>query len=281
MLYGQIETQQGKAYSARKVENTVIALTEAVAETGFAFVQVTPRGDRNFDTNTIDVVYQIDQGARVYIESINIVGNDRTRDHVIRREFDISEGDPLNQVMIQKTKRRLESLGFFESVEITTRQGSSPDRVVVVVRVVDKATGEFSIGGGYSTSSGPLGEISFSEKKLPRTRPVPEGGCRFRDGRNRIIRLSFTEPYFLGYRISAGFDIFTSSQDANDNRQYGIDSTGGVYPVRDPVDGEAEQQRLLYLRQPGDGDRGQGRPGRHLRQPDCAGRLQQRAFRRA
>ncbi len=226
-LYGLIETQQGKAYSARKVENTVIALTEAVAETGFAFVQVTPRGDRNFDTNTIDVVYQIDQGARVYIESINIVGNDRTRDHVIRREFDISEGDPLNQVMIQKTKRRLESLGFFESVEITTRQGSSPDRVVVVVRVVDKATGEFSIGGGYSSSSGPLGEISFSERNFLGRGQYLKVAAGFGTEETNYS-LSFTEPYFLGYRISAGFDIFTSSQEATDNRQYGIDSTGGV-----------------------------------------------------
>ncbi|MEZ5799893.1 MAG: POTRA domain-containing protein [Nitratireductor sp.] len=92
----------------------------------------------------------------------------------MRREFDISEGDALNQVMIQKTKRRLEALGFFERVDISTRPGDLPDRVIVVARVEDKATGEFSIGGGYSTASGALGEISFSGEKLPRSRPVSQ-----------------------------------------------------------------------------------------------------------
>jgi outer membrane protein insertion porin family len=233
-LYPLIETREGSAYSARKVEDSVIALTQAVAERGFAFVEVTPRGDRNFDTNTIDVTYQVDQGARVYIEAINIVGNDRTRDHVIRREFDISEGDPLNQVMIQKTKRRLGALGFFESVDITTRQGSSPDRVVVVVRVVDKATGEFAIGGGYSTSSGPLGEVSFSEKNfLGRGQYIKVAAGFGTEEQN--YSLSFTEPYFLGYRMSAGFDLFVSTQQANDNRAYGVDSYGGVLRLGAPI----------------------------------------------
>ena len=99
-LYPLLETVSGKHYSAKEVEDTVIALTEAIAARGYAFVQVTPRGNRNFDTGVIDVAYQIDQGPRVYIQQINIVGNDRTRDHVIRREFDISEGDALNQVML-------------------------------------------------------------------------------------------------------------------------------------------------------------------------------------
>ncbi len=233
-LYPLIETKEGNSYSARRVEDSVIALTQAVAERGFAFVEVTPRGDRNFDTNTIDVTYQIDQGARIYIEAINIVGNDRTRDHVIRREFDISEGDPLNQVMIQKTKRRLEALGFFETVDITTRQGSSPDRVVVVVRVVDKATGEFAIGGGYSTSSGPLGEVSFSEKNfLGRGQYIKVAAGFGTEEQN--YSLSFTEPYFLGYRMSAGFDLFMSTQDSNDNRAYGMDSYGGVLRLGVPI----------------------------------------------
>lgn len=233
-LYPLVETHQGKGYSSRKVEDTVLALTQSVAERGFAFVQVTPRGNRNFDTNTIDVTYQIDQGPRVYIQEISIVGNDRTRDHVIRREFDISEGDPLNQVMLQKTKRRLEALGFFESVDISTRQGDSPDRVIVVVRVVDKATGEFSIGGGYSTANGPLGEISFSEKNfLGRGQYIKVAAGFGTD--NQKYSLSFTEPYFLGYRMSAGFDLYTSTSEANSNRNYGVDSYGGTLRFGIPI----------------------------------------------
>ncbi len=237
-LYGLIESREGKSYSSEKVEKSIIALSDAVAESGFAFVQVTPRGDRDFNTNTISVTYQIDQGQRVYIQEILIVGNDRTRDHVIRREFDISEGDPLNQVMIQKTKRRLEGLGFFETVDISTRQGNSPDKVVVVVRVVDKATGEFAVGGGYSTSSGPLGEISFSEKNfLGRGQYIKVAAGFGTD--NQQYTLSFTEPYFLGYRISAGFDLFTSTAESNDYRTYGKDSLGGTLrfgiPITDKV----------------------------------------------
>ena len=110
-LYSLLETKPGKTYSAEKVENSIIALTEAVAAQGFAFVDVVPRGNRNFNSSTIDVTYLIDQGARTYIERIIIVGNDMTRDYVIRREFDISEGDAFNQVFVQKSKKRLEGLG--------------------------------------------------------------------------------------------------------------------------------------------------------------------------
>jgi len=87
-----------------------------------------PRGNRNFETNTIDVTYLVDEGARVFIEDIRIVGNDRTRDYVIRREFEISEGDAYNRVLVQKTRRRIQSLGFFENVSVSTRPGSEPDR---------------------------------------------------------------------------------------------------------------------------------------------------------
>jgi len=233
-LYPLLDTISGNHYSSRKVESTIIALTEAIAERGFAFVQVTPRGDRNFETGTIDVIYQIDQGPRVYVQQINIVGNDRTREYVIRREFEISEGDALNQVLIQKSKRRLEALGFFERVEITTRQGDAPDRAIITVRVVDKATGEFSIGGGYSTSSGPLGEISFSEKNfLGRGQFVKIVGGFGTDERN--LTFSFTEPYFLGYRMSAGFDIVSQVTESNSNRSYGTESIGGTIRFGIPV----------------------------------------------
>ncbi|MGI9402798.1 MAG: outer membrane protein assembly factor BamA [Rhizobiaceae bacterium] len=241
ILYPLLETEPGEYYSSKKVEDTIVILTESFAERGFAFVQVVPRGDRDFSTNAIDVVYQIDEGARVYIERINIVGNDRTRDHVIRREFDISEGDPLNQVLLQRTRSRLESLGFFESVNITTRQGSTPDKMIVTVRVVDKATGEFSVGGGYSTSNGALGEISFSESNfLGRGQYIKLSAGFGTDTQN--YGLSFTEPYFLGYRISAGFDLFSETSDSNSNRSYGIDSYGGTLRFGIPISEETNSQ---------------------------------------
>ena len=151
-LSPHVETVPGEFYSAKNVEDTVLAITERVAESGFAFVDVAPRGSRNFDTNTIDVTYLVDEGARVFIEDIRIVGNDRTRDYVIRREFDLSEGDAYNRVLVNKTRDRIERLGFFETVEISTRPGSQPDRIVVIVNVRERSTGDISLSGGFSSS---------------------------------------------------------------------------------------------------------------------------------
>src|SRR5690606_31333484 len=159
-LKRELKTRSGAVYSAEDVEKSLISLTEHLAGSGYAFAEVTPRGNRNFEAHTIDVVYSIDQGPRAYIERIEIRGNNRTRDYVIRREFDISEGDAFNQVLIQRAKRRLEALDFFQSVNIATAPGSEPDQVVLVVDVVEKSTGELSIGGGYATGGGPTGGFS-------------------------------------------------------------------------------------------------------------------------
>ncbi|MDW6022820.1 outer membrane protein assembly factor BamA [Mesorhizobium sp. BAC0120] len=213
-LGGVIKTRAGEVYSAKNVEDTIIALTEKVAGMGYAFAQVTPRGDRNFENHTISVVYAIDQGPRTYVERIEIRGNERTRDYVIRREFDISEGDAFNQVLVQRAKRRLQALDYFQSVEISTAPGSEPDQVVLVVDVVEKSTGEFNIGAGYTTggeTSGPSIDGGISEKNfLGRGQYIKfsaGGGQNSRD-----FQLSFTEPYFLGRRISAGFDIYKSTR---------------------------------------------------------------------
>jgi outer membrane protein insertion porin family len=100
------------------------------------------------------VVYLVDEGTRAYVERIEIRGNTRTRDYVIRREFDLSEGDAFNQVLVRRAKKRLEALKFFASVNISTQPGSQPDRVVLIVDVQDEPTGEFGIGGGYSNADG-------------------------------------------------------------------------------------------------------------------------------
>ncbi|MGE3366828.1 MAG: outer membrane protein assembly factor BamA [Rhizobiaceae bacterium] len=233
-LQSVVETHQGDVYSAKEVEDTIIALTEAVAGRGYAFAQVTPRGDRNFENKTISVVYTIDQGARAYVERIEIRGNDRTRDYVIRREFDVAEGDAFNQVLIQRAKRRLEATGYFERVEISTAPGSEADQVVLVVDLQEKSTGEFSIGAGYSTggeTSGPSVEGSITERNfLGRgqfIRVSAGGGENSRD-----FMLSFTEPYFLGRRIAAGFDIFRQTRRYD---KYESESTGATVRFGLPI----------------------------------------------
>lgn len=233
-LYNNLEVKSGDSYSARDVEKSISQLTNAVSANGFAFVEVVPRGDRNFQTGTIDVVFLIDEGPRVFVERIDIRGNDRTRDYVIRREFELSEGDAFNQVHVQTTKRRLEALGFFERVDISTRPGSSPDRVIVVISVIDKATGEFSIGGGYSTSDGAIANIKFSEKNfLGRGQYFAiTGGIGARD---QEYKLAFTEPYFLGYRLSAGFDLSQTISNSSSNRAFSQNGTSGTLRFGVPI----------------------------------------------
>jgi outer membrane protein insertion porin family len=223
-------------------------LTEKVAGSGYAFAQVTPRGDRNFENHTISVVYTIDQGTKAYIERIEIRGNDRTRDYVIRREFDVSEGDAFNQVLIQRAKKRLENLDYFQSVDISTVPGSAPDQVVLVVNVVEKSTGEFSVGAGYSTGGdtpGPSIEGSITERNfLGRGQYIKlsaGGGKNSRD-----FALSFTEPYFLGRRIAAGFDIYKSTRNYD---HYDTDTTGATVRFGLPITDNISTQLAYNISQ--------------------------------
>ena len=229
-----VETHPGDVYNAKDIEDSIIKLTEHLAGLGYAFAQVTPRGDRNFENRTISVVYTIDQGAKTYVERIEIRGNTRSRDYVIRREFDVSEGDAFNQVLIQRAKRRLEALGFFETVEVSTAPGSEADQVVLVVDVVDKSTGEFSIGAGYTTggdSPGPSIEGAITERNfLGRGQFIKFSAGGGKDSRD--FQFSFTEPYFLGRRIAAGFDIYRRTRNYDD---YDSDSTGATIRFGLPI----------------------------------------------
>jgi outer membrane protein insertion porin family len=233
-LQSLVQTRSGAVYSAKAVEDTLIALTERVAERGYAFAQVTPRGDRNFENRTISVVYTVDQGAKAYIERIEIRGNSRTRDYVIRREFDLSEGDAFNQVLVQRAKKRIEALDYFERVEISTAPGSEPDQVVLVLDVVEKSTGEFSIGAGYSTGGDTPGasvQGSVTERNfLGRGQYIRLSAGGGKDSRDFMV--SFTEPYFLGRRIAAGFDVFKSTREY---KRYDSEVTGATVRFGLPI----------------------------------------------
>ncbi|TWF49843.1 outer membrane protein assembly factor BamA [Neorhizobium alkalisoli] len=220
-LQGLVETKSGAVYDARQIQKTMDAISKRVASAGYPFARVTPRGDRNFENHTIGVSYMVDQGERAYVERIEIRGNTRTRDYVIRREFDFSEGDAFNQSMVARAKKRLEALGYFTSVNISTAQGSAPDRVVVVVDVEDQSTGSFGIGAGYAAGGdGFLLEASVEEKNFlgrgQYIRVAAGGGLN----NSRTYNVSFTEPYFLGYRLAAGFDLFKSQTSSNDDYDY-------------------------------------------------------------
>lgn len=238
-LKRSVESRDGKTYSAKDVEDTLIAMSEKLAAKGFPFAEVTPVGNRNFENNTIDVSYIVDQGQRAYVERIEIVGNTTTRDYVIRREFDLSEGDAFNQILIRRAQKRLEALDFFQRVEITTRAGSQPDRVVIVVQVADKPTGEFGIGVGYSTGSTDTSDagVNFEGSISQRNFQGRGQAIRFAVGGGvdtRTYNVSFTEPYFLGYRMSATFRAFRSTNEYSDE-DYDSATNGGSVSFGLPI----------------------------------------------
>src|SRR3984893_16699335 len=156
----------GSLYNAEALEKSVEEMQIEASRRGYAFAIVRPRGDRNFEAYTVSIVFGIDEGPRTYIERINVRGNTRTRDYVIRREFDISEGDAYNRALVDRAERRLKNLDFFKSVKIATEPGSSSDRVILNVELEEKSTGDFSVSGGYSTTDGPLAEVSISERNF-------------------------------------------------------------------------------------------------------------------
>ena len=234
-LQNVVKTRDGDTYSAKDIEDSISGISEKVANKGYAFAQVTPRGDRDFANHTINVVYTVDQGPRAYVERIEVRGNDKSRDYVVRREFDVAEGDAFNQVLVQRAKRRLEALGYFERVEISTVPGSEADQVVLVVDVIEKSTGEFSIGAGYTTGGTNGGGVNLEAGVTERNFlgrgqyvKVSAGGSKG----ERTYSLSFTEPYFLGQRIAAGFDIFRNNTDYGN---YKLNRTGATVRFGLPI----------------------------------------------
>lgn len=236
-LRGDLRIEAGDVYNGDAVEKTVEALTREIAKKGYAFSQARPRGERNPAAQTVGIRFVIDEGPRVYIERINIRGNTRTRDYVIRREFEIGEGDAYNRVLIDRAERRLNGLGFFKKVRITNEPGSSSDRVLVNVDVEDQATGNFGVSGGYSTTEGFLGEVSVSESNFmgrgQATRVSVSAGQR-----SHGVTFSFTEPYFLDERFSAGIDLFAKTSNAYYYSYYNTTSIGGTLRFGVPITDE-------------------------------------------
>jgi outer membrane protein insertion porin family len=233
-LRGRLRTYPGDVYNAEAVEKSLTEVTTEVARRGYAFAQVRPTGQRDPATQTINIAYVVEEGPRVYIERLNIRGNTRTRDYVIRREFDLGEGDAYNKVLVDRAERRLNSLGYFKRVRVTNEPGSAPDRVVINVDVEDQATGAFSVAGGYSTSDGFIGEVSISESNfLGRGQFVRLAGQYGQ--RTQGVDFSFTEPYFLGYRVAAGFDLFSKFSDQTQYSRYENRTTGGQLRLGLPI----------------------------------------------
>jgi outer membrane protein insertion porin family len=215
----------GSVYNGEQIEKSVEEITVEASRRGYAFATVRPRGERNFANATVTIVLVIEEGPRVYVERINVRGNTRTKDYVIRREFDISEGDAYNRALIDRAERRLKNLDYFKTVKILTEPGSSSDRVIVVVDLEEKSTGDFSVSGGYSTSDGFLAEVSVSERNLLGTGLYAKAAVQYGQ-RARGYTLSVVEPFLLGYRVAGGIDIFQRQQLPSSYVSYETKTTG-------------------------------------------------------
>ncbi len=202
-----LTVQPGDWYDAAAVEHTIAVLTDALGTKGYAFVEVKPQITRNRDERTIDITFNVQEGPQVYVERIDINGNVRTLDKVIRREMRLVEGDAFNANKLQRSKDRIKNLGFFKKVETNTTQGSAPDKTVVTVEVEEQSTGELSLGAGFSTTDGPLADITVREHNfLGRGQDLRVGTVV--SFHSQQVDLSFTEPYFLDSNVAAGFDLF-------------------------------------------------------------------------
>ena len=225
-LIGLMVSREGEFYDADEVEESIQAITDSLGARGFAFVDVRPRVRRDRDARTLDIVYEIREGPRVYVERIDITGNVRTLDKVVRREFQIVEGDAFNTAKLRRSRQRLNNLGFFSRVEVDNTPGSAPDRTVVVVDVQEQSTGELSIGAGFSTTAGALADLSVRERNLLGRGQDLRLGLTIA-AKQQQVDLSFTEPYFLGRDLSAGFDVFRRITNLQDQSSFNEDEIGG------------------------------------------------------
>lgn len=233
-LRPKLKMSSGGIYNADAVEKTVEDITIDIARRGYPFAVVRPRGERDFEGRKVNMAFVIDEGPHTYIERINVRGNTRTRDYVIRREFDIVEGDAYNRALIDRAERRLKNLQYFKTVKITNEPGSAPDRIIVNVDVEEQSTGEFSFSGGYSTADGALAEVSVGERNLLGRGQTVRASVQYGQ-RARGFDLSFIEPYFLGNRLALGLDVFGKQTVNSQYLSYDSKTIGGAIRLGIPL----------------------------------------------
>jgi outer membrane protein insertion porin family len=231
---GDLLTDEGDTYNANLIDKSVEKLTLAASQSGYAFARVRPQAVPDPVTRKIALNYVIEEGPRVYIERINISGNTRTKDYVIRREFKVAEGDAYNPLMVDQAKKRLTNIGLFKAVEVKRRPGSAQDRVVLDVELVEQSTGELSFGAGYSTAEGVIGDVSITERNLMGNGQFLR--LQLSGSLERLqVNLSFTEPRFLDRNLAAGFDLFHKEVDQTSQSGFNSRRTGGSLRLGFPL----------------------------------------------
>jgi outer membrane protein insertion porin family len=234
--------RNGALFDGSALDKSDDALAAEMAKLGYPFAHAVPRSTSHPEIGRVDVAFVIDEGARAYIERIEIHGNTRTRDYVIRREFDIAEGDAYNKTLIDRAERRLKNLNYFKSVKITAKPGSASDRVVLDVETVDQSTGDFSVSGGYSTTDGWLGEVKIGDRNFYGTGDRVQASVTYGQYAQGA-ELSATDPDLFGNHISGGVELFYRQTIPSTYQSYGTDSYGTTLSVGTPI---TEQTNVLW-----------------------------------
>lgn len=242
-----VDVESGDWYDAGAIDDDVVEMTLELGRMGQPFVDVRPRIERDAENAIIDIAYVIAQGPELYVERIDIVGNVRTTDEVIRREFEFAEGDAYNAALVQRTERNIRALDFFASVLIENRQGSRPDTTIIEVAVEEKSTGELSFGIGFSSVEDALIGVSIGERNLLGTAQHLRLDLTA-SGSSQTIDLSYTEPYFLDRELSTGFDIFRVRRDLTTQSSFFREDIGGVLRAGFPLTEHLEQTVSYSLR---------------------------------
>ncbi len=247
-LRQEITTIEGDSYNADEVEKSIDNLIEGVSNFGFAFVDIQPIIDRDRENRLIKLTYDIQEGPRVFVERIEIIGNFRTLDKVVRREFQLVEGDAFSTAKLRRSRQRINNLGFFSKVEVATVPGSEPDKTIIQVEIEEQSTGELSIGAGFSTSDGALADLSIRERNLLGKGQDLRG--RFRLSQNTTeFDVSFTEPYFLDKNLAAGIDLFYITRDNQEESSFDQRSVGGGLRIGYDIIDRLRQSWRYTLRQ--------------------------------
>ena len=235
---------EGQVYDASIVEDVIDDITFLAGQQGFAFLNVRPIADRNEADKIINLNFELAEGPRVYVDRIDIQGNDRTLDRVIRRQFDIVEGDAFNVREVEKARRKIRALGFFSAVDVRTERGDTEDRARVSVSVAEQPTGSLAFGVGFSSATGPIGEISVSERNFLGRGQFIRARVQA-SGDTQVYDLTFREPAFLDRDLGAGFNIFYRDEDLDSESDFELTSAGFIPSVDFPIS-ENGRIRLKY-----------------------------------
>ncbi len=244
VLKEYVDLSSGEWYNADKVQSTINKMSDVMGDMQFAFVNIRPDIHKNKEEGTVDIVFNINETPRVFVEKINIRGNVRTMDKVIRREMLLNEGDPYSKSKLARSEQAIKDLGYFENVNMDILSGSAPDKTVVDIDVTEQSTGEISFGAGLSTSDGPLADIRFRERNfLGKGQNINLGATVA--GKRTEFNFSFTEPYFMNRDISVGTDLFRVTRNLQKESSFDQERVGGGLRVGYPLS-EYWRQNLGY-----------------------------------